>query len=261
MRKYLKIVTTTFKEYSAYRLNFILWRLRMFISTAITFFLWFAVVGGKNIQFGSYKESSLLSYILFANLLYEFAMGTRTVDVAGEINNGVIINYLLKPVSFFKYYLSRDIADKLLNVFFAIFEIGILVIYFKVSLVIPKNILLAFLFLLNGTFISFFLSLMLSFLGFWTTEVWAPRFLFFMIVAFLSGAYFPLDLFPGPIYHLLLLTPFPYLYYLPTKILLGQVDSIIVLEGAMATVWVFLSYKLTRLMWDRGNKSFSFWGR
>jgi len=260
MRKYWVVFTTTVKEYFVYRLNFIIWRLRVFLSFAITFFLWLAVFQDR-IRFASYEKNYLLSYILYANILANFVLGTRTIDIAAEIIDGSIINRLLKPISFFKFYLCRDLADKLLNLVFVVVEVGLLVILFKTPLVTPKNWLVFFVFISSGTLISFFISLCLSFFGFWSNEVWSPRFLFLTMVFFLSGTYFPLDLLPRIIYYLLLLTPFPYLYYLPTQILLGKVYQIGYWPLIISFFWLWLLGRITVYLWRTGNKNYSFWGR
>jgi ABC-2 type transport system permease protein len=184
MRKYVTVFTTTIKEYFAYRLNFILWRFRAVLNLIVIFFLWSAVLE-KQTGFGSYGKTSLLTYIIFVNLIINFVLGTRTSEIAGEINNGSIINILLKPISFFRYYWMRDLADKAVNIFFAILEVTLLVWLFKIQLTTPHNLPLFLVLFLVGTLISFFINLMLSFIAFWTTEVWAPRFIFFMVVFFL----------------------------------------------------------------------------
>ncbi len=263
MRKYLTILKLSIKEYFAYRLSFILWRVRMFLSILITFFLWNSVFD-KNASFAHYGKGSMLSYILFANVISNFVLGTRTTDIASEINDGTIINYLLKPLAFFKYYLTKDIADKLLNTFFVFFEMSIIIFLFKPPLIFPTNLLMALIFLVNGVFISFFINLILSFIGFWTNEVWAPRFLFIMLVSFLSGSFFPLDILPQPLFLILIATPFPYLFYLPTKFLLGDAGVkpiFIYLMIFFSFLWLFLSWQLAKFMWNKGLKTFSFWGR
>ena len=232
----------------------------MFISLIIIFFLWNAVFD-KYTHFASYDKSSLLSYILLVNIISTLVLGTRTSDIASDINDGRIINYLLKPFSYFAYFVTEDIADKLLNIFFAIFEIALIIYVFKPPISMPHNIILGLILLLNGVAISFFINLMLSFLGFWTTEVWGPRFLYLMLVGFMSGSFFPLDLLPKAIYKIILFTPFPYLYYLPTKIFLGKVESTFIFQYLLSLFWVFGTWILAKSMWVKGNKSFSFWGK
>lgn len=260
MQKYIRVFELTIKQYFAYRLSFILWRLRMFISLIIIFFLWNAVFD-KNTHFATYDKASLLSYILLVNIISTLVLGTRTSDIASDINDGRIINYLLKPFSYFTYFVTEDVADKLLNLFFAFFEIALIIVIFKPPISVPHNIIAGLFFLVNGIAISFFINLMLSFLGFWTTEVWGPRFLYLMLVGFMSGSFFPLDLLPKVIYNIILFTPFPYLYYLPTKIFLGKVESTFTFQYLLSLFWLFGTWKLAKSMWIKGNKSFSFWGK
>jgi len=260
MKKYLTIFTTTIKEYFAYRLNFVLWRLRMFISLIVIFFFWLAVMQ-NNANFAGYSQTMLLTYILYSSLIADFVLGTRTSDVAGEINNGNIINNLLKPVSFFRLYLIKDFADKSINVIFSLIEVLLVILLAKTYLIIPQNILLFSIFFINGIFISFYINLLLSFIGFWTTESWAPRFVFLTVVYFLSGSYFPLDMLPKTIYQLILLTPIPYLFFLPTKVIIGRVDSFVIYELIGSLFWVLACRFFAHYIWNKGNKSFSFWGR
>lgn len=261
MPAYFQIFITTIKEYAAYRLNFVMWRLRMFLNLLFSFFLWSAVYDTRAL-FGSYPKDSMISYILYVSLISTFVMGSRTAEIGYYIQNGAIINVLLKPVSFFKYYLARDIADKAMNILFALLELGIVVWLFQAKLIVPRYVFLFLLFFINGVLISYFINLMLSFVGFWTAEIWAPRFLFTMLVFFVSGSYFPLNLLPELVYKIFLATPFPYLFYLPTQMLVGHIDKgYLYQELFFSYGWVLGLYFIAKYMWKAGNKSFSFWGR
>lgn len=257
---YLTVFFVTINEYFVYRLNFILWRLRRFINVLVIFFLWQAVFDHTG-RFGAYDKTAFLSYILYANLVSNFVLGTRTTDIASDINTGKIVNLLLKPISFFAYYFSRDLSDKLMNLLFALTEILLLIVIFRSPLLPPHTPLAFFLLVVNGVLIAYFISLLLSFIAFWTTETWGPQFLFYTLLFFLSGSYFPLDVLPNFLYTLLLLTPFPYLYYLPTSILIGRATSFGLLEVAMSCFWVGATWFLARFVWRKGIRSFSFWGK
>lgn len=261
MPAYLQVFITTVKEYAAYRFNFILWRLRMFLNMLFSFFLWSSVFDTRAV-FGQYPEHAMISYILYVSLISTFVLGSRTGEIGYRIQDGSIINLLLKPISFFKYYLARDLADKAMNISFAIIELLLVVFLFKATLIPPQQPFLFFLFFINGVLISFFINLMLSFMAFWTAEIWAPRFLFTMLVFFVSGSYFPLNLLPEPIYRIFLATPFPYLFYLPTQMLIGHMEpGMLTQEIFFSFAWVIGLYIAARYMWTRGNKSFSFWGK
>ncbi|MBI4008998.1 ABC-2 family transporter protein [Candidatus Roizmanbacteria bacterium] len=262
MREYLTVFTTTIKEYFVYRLNFVLWRFRVVLNLLLPLFLWTSVFD-KNAVIGSYDKIAFVSYLLYGNIIATFVFGTRTFDISSDINDGKIINILLKPVSFFSYYFAREIADKAVNLFFAIFEILFLIWFFKLTIVMPNNFILFSIIFLNGVLISYFINLSLSFIGFWTTEVWPIRFIFIVLLFFAAGNYFPLDILPSPIYKFILATPFPYMFYLPAKILIDKRLTIgnFFPQLLFSYFWLFFSYFIARFIWQKGIKNFSFWGR
>jgi len=261
MLPYVQLFFTTVKEYAAYRLNFVMWRFRMFLNLLFSFFLWSAVYDSRQV-FGSYPKDTMISYILYVSLISTFVMGSRTAEIGYAILNGDVINTLLRPVSFFKMYFARDLADKAMHVTFALIELFVVVILFKATLVTPQNPVLFLLFFVNGVLISYFINLLLSFVAFFTAEIWAPRFLLMMLVFFVSGSYFPLNLLPRPLYLGVLATPFPYLFYLPTQMLVGHTDGgLLLYQLVFSYVWVFGLYFIAKAMWNYGNRNFSFWGK
>ena len=260
MGKYLAVISISIKEYFVYRLNFILWRFRVVLNLLLPLFLWSSVFE-KQAVIGNYDKTLFTSYLLYGNLIATFAFGTRTFDISSDINDGKIINTLLKPVSFFTYNFAKEIADKLVNLFFAIFEILFLIWLFKLDVVPPQNLLLFLPIFINSVLISYFINLSLSFVGFWTTEVWPIRFIFIVLLFFVAGSYFPLDILPPAIYKMILLTPFPYIFYLPAKILTSHSATQPFSNVLLSYFWLLASYLFARLVWKSGIKSFSFWGR
>src|SRR3989304_8709753 len=202
MRKYWQIFKVTLNEYLVYRLNFIMWRVRMVLGLMIVYFLWWSIFTGRN-SFLGYSADQMMTYVLLTNVVGAIILASKTTELAGQILNGDIINLLLKPMPFLRYLLSRGLRDKFINSFFACFEIALLVLLFKPHIILQTNISTYVFFLIAvgmGVIIHFFLSFMLSLFAFWTTEVWAPRFIFWILVTMLAGAYFPLDILPRPIY-------------------------------------------------------------
>jgi len=246
-----------------YRFNFLLWRFRNVITLLIKYYLWTAVYGSHSMLFG-YSQTHMLTYIMLSTVISSFVLATRTADVAGEILQGKIIDYVLRPLDFFTYQITRDVADKLINISLQVIEIAIVIALVKPVLFVqtnPQALLLTFVFLVLGTIIAFFVNLLIAFLGFWTHEVWAPRFVFTMLVLVFSGSYFPLDIIPRNVYVLFFLTPFPYLYFIPTRAYLGMPPQDIAFTLLGAVGWSFLSFYLARKVWQKGLREFSFFGR
>jgi len=114
--------------------------------------------------------------------------------------------------------------------------------------------------LLMAILIYFYINIIFGSLAFWSRDVWAPRFLLMVIMEFATGAMFPLDMLPDIGRKLALLTPFPYLLYVPMKIYLGQ-DSHIALSLGLAFGWLILLWYLTRRIWQKGLKLYEAEGR
>lgn len=264
MNTYLQIIKGTIEEYMTYRLSFILWRVRLVVQLLVVYFMWWALFAGHNELFG-YTQSAMLTYVLFSSFVRPFVMGTRTQEVAEYIRSGSLSNYLVRPMQFLGFCASRDVADKLLNVLFAVFEIIILYFLLRPPLMIQTNIvmvLLAFAALVMGMILFFYFSLLISYMGFWTPDVWAPRFLSFVFAEFFTGALFPLDILSGPLYFISKSLPFYYFIYFPLKVYLGQLTSMETLQGFLiGLIWTAGLWGFARVVWTVGLRAYTAEGK
>ncbi len=249
--------------YFVYRLSFVLWRVRSLLGFFVIYFLWSAIYSNRGVVFG-YTQEKMITYIFLVGLIDSVAISSRTADLAGDIVNGNIINHLLKPISVFSIIGMREFVDKLVNGSFALIEIVLFILilhprfFFQTNISVYPFIALA---VLLGTLIAFFMSLSLSLIAFWTSEIWAPRFIYFILISMLAGTAFPLDILPSKIYNLLLLTPFPYFVYLPAKIYLQGVTVETIPSFIMAGVWCVILFFVAKITWNRGIRQFSFFGK
>jgi ABC-2 type transport system permease protein len=263
MKKYLEIFRVNLYIYFVYRLSFVLWRVRNVLNFIVIYFLWSSVYDFHRTLF-AYSREEMLTYILIISVMNAVIMSTRTTDVAQDIANGSIMNYLLKPFSIFSFVITKELVDKVVNGLFAILEITLFIILINPEILIQTKLsiypsLLYAIFI--GGVISFFISLALSFVVFWTAETWAPRFIYFILVSLLAGTSFPLDILPEKLYSLLLLTPFPYLMFLPVKIYVNGVTSQTATLLTIGTIWAIALYFFVQLLWKKGIKEFSFYGK
>jgi ABC-2 type transport system permease protein len=263
MHKALAISKTVFAQYLVYRLSFILWRVRVITTLFLTFFLWSAAYQNK-LQVFHYSRAQINTYILLVYLIGMIAYSSRLGDLASQIRNGAIINKLLKPFPFLRFSFVSELVDKVLNLCFGILEILLLLWFFKPEIFWQTDLValvFSVLAVVLGAIISFFILFSLSLIAFWSTEIWAPRFIFFVLISVASGTYFPLDILPQFFYRLLLLSPFPYFTYLPTKIYLEGISLEHMLLLGLAFLWVIISYFFARFLWRKGMREFSFFGR
>lgn len=253
MKKYWLIFKISWQANLIYRLNFVMWRIRTVLSLLLVYFIWWTVFQSQSKVFG-YSQSSILTYVLVAAFIRAIVLSTRVIDLMDAINSGSIVNFILKPLGFVRYYLARDIADKLFNVLFYFIEITLIILILKPPVIFQQNILLLWLFLLSiitAMVIYFYLNFIISLLAFWLESSWGALFLMMILLESFGGGLFPIDILPKIFYNLLMLTPFPYLIFFPAKIYLGSLGiSEIIFGFSTILCWIVLlhlfMYRLIR---------------
>lgn len=266
LKAYLQIFSTSWQNELVYRANFILWRLRNILRILMVIFLWSGIFQ-NNTQILSYTKADMFTYVFLALVIQSVIFSSPSADhIGGEIASGALSNYLLKPLSYLKYWFTRDLSSKLLNISFAFFEISLLYFWLKPPIHVPSDPIFLSLFTLNIIIASvsyFFLSVLARFTAFWSPEnTWGLSFLVLVFTEILSGWIFPLDLLPSVVYTAIQLTPFPYLIYFPLKILLGKysvLQAVQITAQSFTTLTVLLV--LVKVVWRKGLKNYSADGR
>lgn len=263
MRKYWEIFKVSWQQNLIYRLNFFLWRVRNVLQLLLIYFIWWTVFQSQNSIFG-YDTSMLITYILIAALIRAIVLSTRVSDMMNQINDGSIVNFLIKPLGFVRYYLARDVADKLFNILFYIVELSLLILILKPKVIIQTNLsilALFFLAIIGGLIIYFCINFIISLTAFWLENSWGPLFLLAVFLEGLGGGMFPIDILPKSIFNILILTPFPYLIYFPSKLYLGTLSAYEIITGfSIIFVWVVILLVLMQLVLKIGFRHFSVGG-
>jgi ABC-2 type transport system permease protein len=266
MRKYLKIFTTSWQNEFTYRLNFILWRLRNVIRLLMTYFLWRGIYSSSVTIFG-YSQNQMLSYVFLVLIFNAIVLSAPSADsIGGEIGSGDLSNYLLKPIGYLKYWFTRDLASKSLNLLFSILEIFLIWLVLRPVLSLTwsfQGFIGCLIALLLALPIYFFISASARFNAFWTPEnTWGLSFLIIIFLEVLGGSIFPLDVLPSAGFILIQFTPFPYLVYFPIAIILGRITGLYLVRILVQSfIWALLLGLLTRYIWRRGLRSYSSSGR
>lgn len=230
----------------------------------ITYFLWSSVYAGSNQHnlFG-YTQPQMLTYIILFSIVGSITQTTKTYLIGYDINFGKLSSHLLKPYSYFTFNIFRDLGDKLINTLFSVSEICILVLLLKIPLVIQPGIFTWIPFIISilvSSVLYFEINSLLALIGFWSRDTWAPRFVFYTIVAFLSGSYFPLDILPQPLFKVLELTPFPYLVYYPVKMYLfgDRYGFGVIFRNLLINFsWILLLFLVIRKVWRSGLRVYT----
>jgi ABC-2 type transport system permease protein len=267
MRKYLSIFRISFAQEFAYRANFIMWRVRNVLQIFLVFFLWSTVFADPQTELFGYNRDKIITYVFGIFILRALVLSARAVDISGEISRGDLTNYLLKPLDYFKYWFTRDISSKVLNLGFAAVEIFLLSLFLKPTFFFQTDPLRLTLFIVSIVFavVMFFgLLVLVNLITFWLPEGgWASQFLFIVIFTeYLSGAIFPLDILPSAIQSVLYALPFPYLLFFPLQVYLGKLPIQMILNGLLISgLWMTVLILSMNRVWNKGLKRYTAIGR
>ncbi len=266
MKKYLTVFGLSFQNEFTYRLNFILWRFRNVLRVLMTFFLWNSIFSQNRIAFG-YSREQMMAYVFLVLVITAFVSSAPSNDnIGGEIANGDLSNYLTKPISYMKYWLTRDWSSKLLNLLFAFGEISLLYFWLRPQLIInssPGSVVIGVLLCVSAALIYFLVTKLAVMVAFWIPEnTWGLMFSFLVLFEVLSGAIFPLDVLPTLGSKLLQFTPFPYMIYYPIAVMVGKLSPAQGLRILLQSlVWLGVGIWLVNKMWKSGLKTYSATGR
>jgi len=223
-------------------------------------------MGQKEELFG-YNKEKILTYVFGILVIRAIVLSARAVDAAGEISSGDLTNFLIKPLNYFKYWFTRDVASKFLNLGFSVLEIVLLYFLVKPPLYIQSDFLtiIGFLTSLFLAIVLFFVILFLvNCVSFWMPEnAWAAQFLFIgIILEFLAGGIFPLDVFPKPLFSAVSYLPFYYLLFFPLQVYLGKIGYLLMIKGLfISLLWVLILSFLLSKVWKAGIKAYNAEGR
>lgn len=266
MKKYLFLIYLSIQNQLTYRLNFFLQRIRSVFQLMVVYFLWAAAYGTSNSLFG-YSQAQMFTYVVGVSLLRSYIMSGKLSQGVGEkIVTGELSNIIIRPLSFFKYILSLDIGNTLINLLFSAVEISVFLWLFKSPLFIQTNYFYIFatvIFFVLGFMIYFLIGTSLSLSAFWIEQDWwAPIFLLGTIIEFASGGIFPIDILPKAISTIIFATPFPYILYFPVKVYLGQVSTDKIIQGMLITaIWILVLSLIYKIIWKKGLRIYEAYGK
>ncbi|MBI4099843.1 ABC-2 family transporter protein [Candidatus Microgenomates bacterium] len=260
MKKYWTVFNLSWQNGFVYRLSFLLWRFRGLIVIVTVYFLWEATFRNGGVIFG-YDRAKILTYVFLTLVLRSIVMGVKSIDAAGEIADGRLSNYLLKPLNYHFFWFTRDLADKLLNIIFSVVEITVLYfllappLYFQSD---PTILVFFAVTTIGAIFLNFIFGTIASNFSFWTPgNAWGFWFLYLVFQDFFGGVMFPLDIFPKAIYNIIMLLPFPYLLFFPINVYTGKISGPDLGVGIMVMLfWGVLGLLILKKEWQLGVKDY-----
>ncbi len=264
MKKYWHVINIGIQNTLVYRVNFLFRATFGLIPLMATIFLWRAVYSGKaeDAAVGAYTLAQMTSYYLLVTIVDALTAVTEDDwQIAADIKDGNISQFLLKPIDYLTYRLCLFGAARMIYTLVSIVPVTLFICVQREFFVWPAEAAAFGWFLLSivmTALLQFFISYSMAMLAFWVLEVSTFIFILFAFEYIASGHLFPLDILPPALAGALNYTPFPYQLFFPISIYLGQATGTALWRGlAMQAGWVIVAYGLARFAWRRGIRRYA----
>lgn len=263
MKKYWHVINIGIQNNLAYRVNFLFRTLFGFIPLLATIYLWRAVYGGKGgANVADYTLAQMTSYYLIVTIVDVLtAVNEDDWQIAGDIKDGNISQFLVKPIDYLSYRLCLFLSGRMIYMAVAAVPLALFIFTLRNYFFLPADPAAFGWFLVSvvlTALLQFFTSYAMAMLAFWVLEVSTFIFILFAFEYIASGHLFPLDILPPALEKALFYTPFPYQMYFPVGIYLGKITGAALAQGLLIqAAWVSAAYFIARFAWQRGLRKYS----
>ena len=220
------------------------------------FILWGAAYRGQT-EIGGFALGETLTYFVVL-MIMQFFIGAFNEDyqISEEIRNGLINQFLLKPINYYGYRFSIFVAARLVSGVLALLPLLVALPLLHEYLVFPSDpwrLALGVPAAFMAALIQFTIAYCFGLLTFWFLEIQSFVILSLAVETVLGGQMFPLDLMPDWFFRISQFLPYYYQMYFPAAIFTGRLDYAQASEGLMIqAVWVILLFGIAHLLWTRG---------
>jgi len=264
VKKYLHVINVGIQSNLTYRFNFLARTLFGFIQLIAVLYVWRTIYAGKpaGADVGSYSLAQMTSYYLLITLVDALtAVNEDDWQIAADIKDGNISQFLLKPINYMVYRLCLFFSGRLTYLAVAAIPLALFTWALREYFVFPASTV-AFACFLVSTFLTallqFFMSYAMAMLAFWVLEVSTFIFILYAFEYIASGHLFPLDILPRGLEQVMYYTPFPYQLYFPVSVYMGKVTGAELARGLfMQAFWVAAAFFAARWAWSRGINKYA----
>lgn len=257
LEKYRQAFLVGLQSNLVYRWNFAVRGFFSLFHLAAVFILWSAAFAGKN-DLGGFNLGQTITYFVTLLVLQFFISAfNEDYQISEEIRNGLINQFLLKPINYFLYRFSIFVAARLVSGGLVFIPLLLALPFLKDYLTFPSDpwiIPIGLAAMALSAVIQFSIAYCFGLLTFWFLEIQGFVILSMAIETVLGGQMFPLDLLPGWAYTIAKYLPFYYQMYFPAAIFTGRITDMdaIATGFALQIFWVLALLGINHLLWVRG---------
>lgn len=259
LAKYRYVFLTGLQGALVYRWNFAIRAGFSLLHLVYVFILWGAAYSGKT-EIGGFSLSATLTYFtLLLVLQYFLSPANDDYEISEEIRNGLINQFLTKPINYLGYRMSLYFSTRLITGGLSLLPVLVALPLLGPYLTFPGGehmalYAIAIPAMACSAIIQFTIAYCFGLMTFWFLEIQSFIILSLAFETVLGGQIFPLDLMPSWLYELSRWLPYYYQMYFPAALLTGRITDLnTALQGlAIQIGWVGLLLLLATTLWRRG---------
>ncbi len=254
--KYRHVFLVGLQGNLVYRWNFAIRGFFSLFHLVVVFILWGAAFAGKS-TIGGFDLAQTMTYFVVL-LMMQFFIGAFNEDyqISEEIRNGLINQFLLKPINYFLYRFTIYGAARFVSGLLFLIPLAVAYPFIDQHLSFPPELWrlgVGLIAMVQSALIQFSIAFCFGLLTFWFLEIQGFVILSFAIESLLGGQMFPLDLMPEWVFRFAQYLPFYYQMYFPVAIFTGRIDQALAVQGlGIQAVWVVLLLAFNHFLWTRG---------
>ena len=254
--KYRHVFLVGLQSNLVYRGNFAIRGFFSLFHLIVVFILWGAAFAGKT-TIGGFDLAQTMTYFVVL-LMMQFFIGAFNEDyqISEEIRNGLINQFLLKPINYFLYRFTIYGAARCVSGLLFLIPLAVAFPFIDQYLSFPPELWrlgVGLVAMVLSALIQFSIAFCFGLLTFWFLEIQGFVILSLAIESLLGGQMFPLDLMPEWVFRVAQYLPFYYQMYFPVAIFTGRIDEALAVQGlGIQAIWVVLLLAFNHFLWTRG---------
>lgn len=258
LRRARGLLSVYYAYMTEYRAELVLWAL----ANSLSFILmgaWYQAAEGGGLGISSLD---VVRYFLAVFVVRQLTVVWVIWEFDQDVQRGRLSQFLLQPIDPVWRYVAAHASERVARLPFSALIVALFFLIFPPARFVPdgRDVLLAVGFALLAFALRFAIQYTLALCSFWTERAASLESLMFILYMVVSGAIAPLDVFPPEVREAALWTPFPYMIWLPARLLVGGVDLDLGRAALVCLGWLVALVVLNRVVWRRGLRRHSSMG-
>lgn len=255
MKFYLLYIKNIFHQHLVYRLNTVFGLLGHVIALLVQYYLWQALLQ-ENPTSSVYTFEEMVMFISVSMVLSILLDNHVHLYLNERIHQGSISMDFLKPLNLKTFYFFHSMSETFVkSVISSLPLVLFVIIVFRVHPPSFSSFLMFCVFTLCSLLLNYTILFSLGIASFWMQQSWVLGRFYASLLLIFSGSKIPLSMFPSFLRTLAEILPFKWIYFVPIRAFLGQIDPTSMFRYViMYALWIGLLTGLSSFLWKKGIK-------